>query len=137
MSELNTHLAGKYYVLSALHRIGIDAHLTPGKEKACDIVAIRKDQTLVTVEVKAFADSYDWRADILDTVSPGSHNLAIVCFDGNIKDTTKSPTVWIVPFAYMDTFIRVSNGTKNVSLAAVLKFGNAYRSAWNYISGVP
>ena len=148
MSEPNTNLAGKFYVLSALHRIGIDAHPTVGNRGACDIVltlgnrkcdivAIRKDRTFVTVEVKAFADPYDWGADIPDSDFPGSHCVALVCFDGNIRDTTKSPTVWIVPFADIDTFIDVNSGTKNVSRAAVLRFGNAYRNAWKYISGAP
>ena len=91
----------------------------------------------MTVEVKAFADPYDWRADIPDSGFPGSHCVALVCFDGNIRDTTKSPTVWIVPFADIDIFVDVNSGTKNVSRAAVLRFGNAYRNAWKYISGVP
>src|ERR1700730_438115 len=98
MLEPNTNLAGKFYVLSALHRIGMDAHPTVGNKGACDIdlgnrkcdiVAIRKERTVVTVEVKAFDDPYDWGADIPDSGFPGSHCVALVCFDGNIRDTTK------------------------------------------------
>jgi hypothetical protein len=71
------------------------------------------------------------------TAARSQRARTVVCFDGNIRDTTKPPTVWIVPFADIDTFIDVNSGTKNVSRAAVLRFGNAYRNAWKYISGVP
>jgi hypothetical protein len=135
MSEPNTNLAAEFYVLSALHRVGIEAYLTLGNKKACDIVAIREDRTSVSVEVKAVAGSNDWRAGNLDTLSPDSHYVALVCFEGEIKDTTKPPGVWVIPFRECEPLLRAYSGTKNVSRADVLKTGSKYQNAWGYISG--
>ena len=39
MSKYNTNMASEFYVLSMLHRIGVDAALTLGNKKAVDIFA--------------------------------------------------------------------------------------------------
>lgn len=135
MTDYNTNLAGEFYVLSALHRKGIDAYLTLGNKKACDIVAIRADRTSVSVEVKTVAGQHDWRVGNLETEHPNSHFVGLVSFEGNISDTTRSPAVWIVPFTKLPPFLRVYEGATNVSRAEILKSGQIYANAWGFVSG--
>lgn len=67
MARYHTNLAAEVYVLSCLHRIGLDAHLTLGNRKGVDIVVLRDAGDAVTVEVRG------WRASTngpLGTSSP-------------------------------------------------------------------
>ena len=52
----NTNLAGEFWVLSALNRLGIEAQLTLGNKKSVDIIVIR-NSTIYTLDVKALAVS--------------------------------------------------------------------------------
>lgn len=136
MPKPETNLAAEFYVLSCLHRVGIEAYLTLANKKACDIVAIREDRTSVSVEVKAVAGRFDWRAGNLETLNPGSHFVALVCFNDEIADTTKAPSVWVMPFRDVQPLMRSYSGTRNVSRKAVLATGDRYLNAWGFVSGV-
>lgn len=135
MPKPDTNLAGEFHALSCLHRRGIEAYLTLANKKACDIVAIRENRTSVSVEVKAVAGTYDWRAGNLESLNPHSHFVVLISFNGTIEDTTKSPSVWVFPFSAVEPLIRHYKGTKNVSRAAVLATGDAYKDAWHLVSG--
>ena len=63
MTKYNTNLASEFYVLSMLHRLGADASLTLGNKKAVDIIVVREDETIITIDVKGVAGRYDWPAD--------------------------------------------------------------------------
>jgi hypothetical protein len=49
MARYHTNLAAEFYVLSCLHRLGLDAHLTLGNRKGVDIVVLRDTGEAVTV----------------------------------------------------------------------------------------
>ena len=55
----NTNLAAEFWVLSALYRLGVEAHLTLGNKKSIDILIHGNSQTICTVDVKGLAGSYD------------------------------------------------------------------------------
>lgn len=135
MAKPDTNLAGEFHALSCLHRKGIEAYLTLANKKACDIVAIREDRTSVSVEVKAVAGAFDWRAGNLETLTPDSHFVVLICFNGEIKDTTKPPSVWVIPYSEVGPLLRAYKGTKNVSRAAVVATGETYKDAWRLVSG--
>jgi hypothetical protein len=48
----NTNLASEFYVISMLHRKGIDASLTLGNKKAVDIIIADKKGRIITIDVK-------------------------------------------------------------------------------------
>jgi hypothetical protein len=48
----NTNLASEFYVLAALHRLGLDAVLTLGNKKSVDLAVVRDAGDSVTVDVK-------------------------------------------------------------------------------------
>jgi len=60
----NTNLASEFWVLSALYRLGVEAHLTLGNKKSVDILILSNSKAISTVDVKGVADPYDWPADI-------------------------------------------------------------------------
>ena len=59
MSRYDTNLAAEFYVLSMLHRLGMEANLTLGNKKGVDIVLIRNPDEAVTIDVKGVAKRYD------------------------------------------------------------------------------
>jgi len=52
----NTNLAAEFWVLSALYRFGVEAHLTLGNKKSVDILIVCNSKTICTVNVKGLAD---------------------------------------------------------------------------------
>ena len=44
MTKYNTNLASEFYVLSMVHRLGVDASLTLGNKKAVDIIVLNGKQ---------------------------------------------------------------------------------------------
>ena len=59
-SSYDTNLASEFFVMSELHRLGLDAHLTLGNKKAVDIVVVHAPGDTITIDVKAVAGSVDW-----------------------------------------------------------------------------
>ena len=51
----NTNLASEFYVMSMLHRKGINAILTLGNKKAVDIM-IEKNGKIITIDVKGLLE---------------------------------------------------------------------------------
>ncbi len=138
MSAYDTNLAAEYYVLSCLHRRGLNANLTLGNKKGVDVVVVREAGDAVTVEVKGVAKKYDWPANNLVTQKPAQHFVALVSFDGRIEEPAMPPPrVWIVPFREVERFKRFyPGGRTNVSRAALLAEGGHFENAWHLIEGV-
>jgi hypothetical protein len=55
MTTYNTNLASEFYVLSMLHRLGYDALLTLGNKKSVDILLVRENDDVITIDVKGLA----------------------------------------------------------------------------------
>lgn len=136
MARYHTNLAAEFYVLSCLHRVGLDAHLTLGNRKGVDIVVLRDDGAAVTVEVKGLAGRHEWPAGNLGSEHPEQHFVVLVTFDGRISDRAMPPPrTWIVPFADLDRFLRRYRNRTNVSRSMVLRDGTEYENAWWLIAG--
>lgn len=63
MATYNTNLAAEFFVLSMLHRLGMDASLTLGNKKSADTVVVRDSGHVVTVDVKGLAGTISWPDD--------------------------------------------------------------------------
>jgi hypothetical protein len=72
-------LAAKFYVLSVLHRLGVEANLTYAQPDSVDITAVRQSGEAFTIDVKTLAGTKEW------SVEPFSarkhHFLVFVCFN--------------------------------------------------------
>ncbi|MFZ7103719.1 MAG: hypothetical protein ACOWWO_13840 [Peptococcaceae bacterium] len=128
----NTNLASEFWFLSALYRLGVDAHLTLGNKKAVDIIIFNSSNVNVTVDVKGVAEQYDWPADNFIFDKP-NHYYALMSFDGNISDIDKVPSVWIIPSKDISKFIKKYSTRSVVSRALVKKEGKDYKSAWKLL----
>jgi hypothetical protein len=136
MSTYNTNLAAEFWVLSMLHRLGVDATLTLGNKKAVDIVITDDRAGHKTVDVKGLQKRYDWPADNIRQSAPGDHFehfYVFLTFDGKIKDPDYAPSVWIVPANEVGRFVRCYKTRTVVSRAALVRDGTQYKQAWSLL----
>lgn len=133
MTKYNTNLASEFYVLSMLHRLGVDAALTLGNKKAVDIFIHLEDGRTLMVDVKGVTGAYDWPFDNVKLTGKPEHFIVLVSYDGRIADYSKIPSIWIIPLTEIDPFIKTYNNRKVVSRALIRKHGNTYRDAWGLL----
>ena len=94
MTKYNTNLASEFYVLSMLYRLGADASLTLGNKKAVDIIVVREDETIISIDVKGVAGRYDWPADNIRDYSNPNKFYVFVSYEGNITVPLAQPNAW-------------------------------------------
>jgi hypothetical protein len=130
MTIYNTNLAAEFFVLSMLHRLGVDATLTLGNKKAVDIIVANITGTVTTIDVKGLAGRYDWPADNINIKVTRQHFYVLVSFEGKINDPLSLPSAWIIPAIEMAPFIKQFRNRKVVSRALVKSGGEKYLHAW-------
>lgn len=109
----NTNLASEFYVLSALHRLGLDAVLTLGNKKSVDLAVVRDAGDSVTVDVKGLAGKTSWPVDNLKEAKP-QHFLIFVCYCGKIEEVEVTPEVWVIPSTKLAPLIYHAPGGRKV-----------------------
>lgn len=105
-SGYGTNWASEFFVMSVLHRLGMDAHLTLGNKKAVDIVVVHGPGDAVTVDVKAVAGRMDWQVGNAGTEERNRHFVVLMTYDGQLADPNYTPRAWILPHAEFVTLIR-------------------------------
>ena len=135
MPKYNTNLASEFYVLSMLHRLGVDAALTLGNKKAVDIIIANEDKTIITVEVKGLVKAYDWPADNIHQFSDTQHFYVLVSFEGKIEDPHALPSVWVIPANKLEPFIRKYKTRIVISRSMMTNQGKQYLHNWSLIIG--
>jgi hypothetical protein len=88
-------LAAKFFVLSALHRIGAEATLATGQREDVDIAVITAAGQALTVDVKALTGSTRWR--VQDIRAQQNHFVIFVCFVTELHNPQVSPEVYVLP----------------------------------------
>lgn len=136
MTGYNTNLAAEFYVLSMLHRFGLDANLTLGNKKSVDIVVVHESGGVVTIDVKGLAGTTSWPVDNVKKTDKG-HFLVFVSFLNKIANHTVLPEVYLVPSKQLAQFVYHSpNGKRKVvQLSRMRKDGKKYRDAWELLKG--
>ena len=134
----NTNLASEFYVLSALHRLGLDAVLTLGNKKSVDLAVVRDAGDSVTVDVKGLAGKTGWPVDNVKEAKK-QHFLVFVCYCGKIDEIEVLPEVWIIPSTKLAPFIyhAPGRGRKVVPRSKLLQDAKEFRNAWSLIAGEP
>ena len=127
----NTNLAAEFYVLSVLHRIGLDASITLGNRKAIDIVVESRGKVL-TIDVKGMAGRTNWPMDNFKSADTPNHFVAFVSFNNKIGDPSVPPTTYIVPAKEVSKyFYHNPKGTRQVVRFGLLRDnGSKYLEAW-------
>jgi hypothetical protein len=134
MTTYNTNLAAEFFVLSMLHRLGMDASLTLGNKKSVDIVVVRDSGDVVTVDVKGLAGTTSWPVDNVKKIDK-NHFLIFVSYLGKINDHTISAEVYVVPSQKLEPLVYHSpNGRRRVlQLARMRRDGKRFRDAWKLL----
>ena len=134
----NTNLAAEFYVLSSLHRMGLNATLTLGNKKAVDIAVIANKDRVITIDVKGLACKMDWIFGNGPLHVATNHIIVLVGYEGMIDHIDKEPRIWIVPSLEIKPFIKTAgNGkTKYVPRKRFLEGGKQYENAWNVFKGI-
>jgi hypothetical protein len=88
-------LAAKFFVLSALHRLGAEATLTHGEREDVDIAIITESGKATTVDVKTLTGGWRWRVE--DIHARKDHYVVFVCFTSEIRNPHVSPEVFVWP----------------------------------------
>ena len=130
----NTNLAAEFWVLAALHRRGVDAHLMLGNKKSVDILVFRGYQDMLTVDVKGLADKYDWPADNIEVLDNPNHFYILLSFEGSISDPLASPSVWIIPSDQLEPFKKQYTTRAVVARALVKANAGRFRNAWHQLA---
>ena len=134
MSKYNTNLAAEFYVLSMLHRLGIDASLTIGNKKAVDILVVDNKNEIITIDVKGLAGAYDWPADNINQLDDKHHYYVLLSFEGKISDYHCTPSVWVIPSTDLAGFLKKYKTRTVVSRALVKSEGTKFLNAWKLLS---
>lgn len=133
MAGYQTSLAAEFYVLSMLHRRGIDVTLTLSNRKAVNIVVTRGRGDTVTIDVKGTAGTSGWFVDNL-AAKGKNHFVVFVTFKGKIQEPDTLPEVYVVPSGRVGRLTSEHPGGKRVvHLATLLHKGGGYRDAWSQL----
>ena len=130
----NTNLAAEFYVLSMLHRRGAEASLTLGNKKSVDLTVVRGAGRTVTIDVKGVAKRWDWPGDNVRLPEHNRHILALVSFEGKIRESAAPPSVWVIPARKASPFLRRYRTRTVISRAAVEAEGARFREAWHLLA---
>ena len=134
MTKYNTNLASEFFVLSMLYRLGADASLTLGNKKAVDLIVVREDETIISIDVKGVAGRYDWPADNIHDFSNPHKFYALVSFEGNISDPLTQPNTWIIPADKLLKFKHAFKTRVDISRKLVMTEGQEFHHAWDLIT---
>jgi len=135
MSRYNTNLASEFYVLSMLHRFGVDANLTLGNKKSVDIAVVRDTGNSITIDVKGLAGKTSWPVDNVKEPKRG-HYLVFVSYLGKISDPEVLPEVYVLPSSQVakHTYLSPNGKRKVVQLSQLRKNAGRYKDAWHLIT---
>jgi hypothetical protein len=135
-SGYNTNLASEFHVMSVLHRLGLEAHLTLGNKKAVDIVVVRAPGDAITIDVKGVAGNVDWLVGNAANRPRERHFVILVTYNGKIAQPNVPPQCWILPHVEFLALVKSAKPpsmVKYVSRAAVRKF-SARAENWALLS---
>lgn len=88
-------LAAKFYVLSVLHRLGVEANLTLAQPFGADIMIVQEPGHALTIDVKTLAGTKEW---LIDRFRAEKHHYVVfVCYREPVQDPAAAPEVYILP----------------------------------------
>jgi hypothetical protein len=102
-------LAAKFFVLSALHRLGADATLSLGEREDVDIVIIN-DRTVTTAQVKTLTGGWRWHVE--DIHARENHFVLFVAFMNEIRNPHVSPDVLVLGSLILQNALRGQHETE-------------------------
>ena len=137
-SSYDTNLASEFFVMSELHHLGLDAHLTLGNKKAVDIVVVHAPGDTITIDVKAVAGSVDWLVGSSVGEPRERHFVVLITHNGKFPELSTTPDIWILPHAEFLALVKRAKPPSKmrfVSRSAVRKLAGR-ADAWNLLKAM-
>lgn len=102
-------LAAKFYVLSVLHRLGVEANLTYAQPDNVDIAAVRQSGEALTIDVKTLTGTSQW---LVERFSARKHHFVVfVRFQGEWRNPQVVPDIYIWSSKSLKAFIARDKAT--------------------------
>jgi len=130
----STGMAGEFYVMEKLFRLGYEASLTMGNAKSIDVFAKSPTGQLYEISVKAIRGGGKWNIGKED-VSNRENLIYILLHYKKFDSIETQPEVWVIPAdkaekikeTWFDKFaIYCSNKERRKGLGK-------YKDAWEYL----
>jgi len=130
MGAYATGIASEFYILSVLHRLGLNATLPLGNRKSIDIVIVGKAGKSVTVDVKGAVSPAFFVDNQVNNTDP-KHFVVFVTYLNKFNDPHFSPEVYVVPSCDVSKLAkRAPSGKTVVHLPTLRKHNPPYRDNW-------
>jgi hypothetical protein len=123
-------LAGKFHVLSALHRFGIEANLALAQPDNVDISVLGRAGSAITIDVKIVQGAEEWVVD--QFTARKHHYVVVVAFPVGANGVVAQPEAYVVASEVLHKFI-VRRKLARVSLETLAK-ELAALEAWEVIA---
>lgn len=124
--------AAKFFAVSVLHRMGVEATVTVSQSDDVDITVIQESGRVLTVDVKTLSGSKKW------TVSPfrvsNHHFLVFVWYPPNSKPSAQ-PIAYVVASERLQRFLKRRHA-HSLSLDVLEKELSA-QDAWQELTAAP
>jgi hypothetical protein len=125
-------LAAKFYVLSILHRLGLEATFTFSQNDNVDITIVQESGRALTVDVKTLTGSREWR---IAPFRARDHHYVVFVWYPTTTDPNIQPTAYIVA---SERLLKLLNRKKVQSLPLdILASELSAQSAWQELAVAP
>ena len=134
-SNYATNLASEFFVMSVLHRLGLEAYLTLGNKKAVDFVVVHAPGNAITIDVKAVAGKVDWLVGNVAGTPRERHYVVLITYNGKFAHVNDLPDAWIFPhkeFLELVKTAKMPSTMRYISRVAVLKLTERAQ-AWHLL----
>lgn len=128
-----TAMAGEFYAMTALYRLGYQPALTLGNAKSIDILVRNKYGKLLEISVKAFCGGGKWPVGNED-LSVRNDLFFVFLHFTNFSDLNSLPKAWIIPAPEVQA---LKSSFFNSQAIYLYKGGREkivkYENAWNML----
>ncbi len=94
-------MAGEFFVMEALYRLGYEPALTLGNAKTIDILAQRKTGDTIRISVKTIRGGGKWGVGVED-LSRRENLFFVFLFYRDFTNVTTRPEVFVIPASYVE-----------------------------------
>ena len=130
-----TGMAGEFFVMERLFRLGHEPALTLGNAKHIDILVETKTGDIKTLSVKAIRGGGKWPVGKSD-LSTNRNMIFVFLLYKNFADVQTDPDVWIMPAKDAESRKRAWFDGYAIYYSHA-KLGvpdlNSYKDAWHYV----
>jgi hypothetical protein len=127
MKKHIVNLASGYYILSCLHRKGIEAKIIEVNKKSIDILVPDKRGDK-TIDVKGLSGKTTFRMG--NIIKAEKHFIVFISYLDNINNLSSNPEIYIVPSLEIDRIFETQKNQDAIYLTTLRKFVNQYKDKW-------